>query len=114
MIPKTGSIWAATRSDDEDAPHYTSSATIKVFELDQRLVLGDYQYVSAHGGLPFQADFETTFEMVSIGGGSRPTVTQRGFSTNPIADEYYADCETGWQRSLDGLEAFLNRSGCNG
>ena len=96
VIPKTGGIWAATWGEDEDNPDYTSSATIKVFEPDQKLVLGDYQYVSPEGGLPFEANFETTFEIQPIGEGSRLTVTQAGFPTDPIADEYYAGCETGW------------------
>ena len=109
VIPKTGGIWCATWGDDEDAPDYISSAMIKVFEPDCRLVLGDYQYASPEGGLPFEADFETTFEVEPLGQGSRLTVTQAGFPADPIADEYYAGCETGWQRSLDGLEAFLNQ-----
>jgi uncharacterized protein YndB with AHSA1/START domain len=108
VIPKTDGIWCATWGENEDAPDYTSSATIRIFEPNRRLVLGDYKYVSPAGGLPFDADFETSFEIEPVGSGSKLTITQSGFPTDPIADEYYAGCETGWQRSLDGLETFLN------
>lgn len=107
VIPKTGGTWCATWGTDEDNPDYISSATIRVFEPNQKLVLGDYQYTSPEGGLPFEADFETTFAIDPDGSGSILTVTQTGFPADPVADEYYAGCETGWQRSLDALDAFL-------
>ena len=109
VIPKTGGIWCAAWGEDEDVPDYTSSATIKEFQPEYRLVLGEYQYVSPAGGLPFEADFETTFEVKSLGEGSQLTVTQAGFPSEPIADEYYGACESGWQRSLDALENYLDR-----
>ena len=109
VIPKTGGIRCAAWGEDEDVPDYTSSATIKEFQPDCRLVLGEYQYVSPAGGLPFEADFETTFEVKFVGEGSQLTVTQAGFPSEPIADEYYGACESGWQRSLDALENYLDR-----
>jgi uncharacterized protein YndB with AHSA1/START domain len=108
VIPKTGGIWAATWGDNEDSPDYVSSATIKVFEPNRNLVLGDYQYISPDGGLPFEANFETTFEVRPKKEGTELTVTQTGFPVDPIADEYYAACETGWSQSLDALERFLD------
>lgn len=110
VIPQAGGIWCATWGDDEDTPDYISSATIKVFEPDRKLVLSDYQYVSPEGGLPFEADFKTTFEIQSHNDGSEMTITQTGFPADPSADDYYAGCETGWKQSLDALEQFLNAS----
>ena len=111
VIPKTNGIWCATWGEDEDSPDYASSATITVFEPDRRLVLSDYKYVSPEGGLPFEANFETTFEIQAIDDGAELTVTQTGFPADSVADEYYAGCETGWRQSLDGLERFLNETG---
>lgn len=108
VIPKVGGTWSAAWGEDEDAPDYTSAATIRVFETDSKLVLSDYRYTSKNGDLPFEADFETTFEIQPTESGCELIVTQTGFPTDAVADDFYAGCETGWNQSLDALEAFLN------
>ena len=59
-------------------------------------------------GFPFQADFETTFEIHPGEDGIDLTVDQVGFPNDPAADEYYEDSERGWNDSLDALVRFLN------
>ncbi|MEM7784512.1 MAG: SRPBCC domain-containing protein [Planctomycetota bacterium] len=108
VIPKIGGIWVATWGNDFDHPEFISFSRIKDLVVGKRLVLGDYQYVSPDGGLAFEADFETTFEILSNPErGVDLTVDQTGFPSDPIADEYYENCQQGWQDTLSSLERFL-------
>lgn len=107
VIPRVGGVWVATWGEDVDHPEFISSAIIKEFVPGEKLVLGDYQYVSPDGGLPFEADFETMFKLAEVGEGIELTVDQVGFPGDSIADEYYVGCEQGWKNTLDALEKFL-------
>jgi uncharacterized protein YndB with AHSA1/START domain len=107
VIPRVGGIWCASWGD-EDQPDFISFAIIKKFDVDERLVLHQYKYVSSDGGLPFDADFETRFELHPAGDGVDMTVDQTGFPADSIADEYYQSCEQGWKDTLESLSKFLN------
>ena len=106
-----GGAWAATWGDDEDAPDYTTVATLPAFDAPRRLVLGDYRYAAKTGALPFDADFVTEFLVTEDGDGARLKVTQRGFPAGPEADEYYAACQEGWLRTFAGIRRFLAEQG---
>ena len=107
VVPRTGGVWAAAWGDDEDAPDYLTSAIVEVFEPPRRLRLTDYRYVAQSGELPFEADFSVEFEVVPHISGSRLRVTQSGFPAAPVADEFLADCETGWHDTLASIRRFL-------
>ena len=62
VIAKPGGTWAAAWGDDEDDPDYVTTATMTVFEPPSpvgRIVFENYEYVSKHGPLPFEAEFVT-------------------------------------------------------
>ena len=44
----------------------------------------------------------------SDGGGSVLTVVQDGFPMDPAADGFFAGCEVGWQRTLEGIARFAS------
>jgi len=102
-----GGTWAAAWGEDEDAPDYTTVATVLAFDASRRLVLGDYRYTAKTGELPFDADFVTDFLVTEDGDGARLKVTQSGFPAGPEADEYYAGCEVGWEPTFAGIRRFL-------
>ena len=110
VLAEEGGIWAATWGASEDEPDYITVARIKVFDPPRRLVLTDYQYFARSGPLPFQADFTTEFSVEPAGAGSRLRVTQDGFPTDPIADAFYAGCETGWRNTFAGIKRFLDEA----
>ncbi|MEM7315461.1 MAG: SRPBCC domain-containing protein, partial [Planctomycetota bacterium] len=98
VLPKPGGYWSAIWGDDIDDPDYVTIARILEFERPNRLVLGDYEYHAKTGGLPFDAEFVTTFSVSASAKGAILQVEQRGFPTDAAADEYYAGCIEGWQR----------------
>lgn len=112
VMPRQGGTWAAAWGDDEDAPMYTTSATLRAFDPPRRLVMADYRYVAATGPLPFQADFVTEFLIEPAPGGTRLRVTQDGFPKADVSsggDEFYAACQQGWRDTFAGIRRFLDQ-----
>ncbi len=107
VMPQPGGLWAATWGGSEDAPDYTTQATLAVFEPPTRLVLADYRYRAAAGPLPFTADFVTEFRVSPDGRGARLRVAQDGFPAGSEADAFFAACATGWQQTFAGIRRFL-------
>ena len=94
----------------EDAPDYTTVATIRVFQPPHRLVLSNYKYYAKAGPLPFQAEFVTEFLVSPYGDGASLRVTQDGFPAGSEADEFYAGCKKGWQDTFAGIRQYLKDS----
>lgn len=107
VLAAQGGFWAATWGDDEDAPDYVTVARVAVFEPPRRLVLEDTCYTSKDGPLPFDAHFETVFEVEQRRGGAQLRVTQSGFPDGPEADDFYAACDRGWRATFAGIHRFL-------
>ena len=108
VIPRQGGIWCATWGE-EDSPEYVSAATISKFEAARSLRLSDFVYQSPAGGLPFDANIETEFRIETIPTGSRLAVHQTGIPSDPIADQFYAGCEKGWQDTLSAMQRYLSQ-----
>lgn len=107
VLPKAGGTWCATWGDDEDAPDYVTTAHIAVYDPPRRLALDDYRYASKDGDLPFDAEFRTTFDVEPLpDGGARVRVTQDGFPSDPIADDFFAGCEVGWRDTFAQMKAY--------
>lgn len=107
VIPKLGGTWTATWGDDEDNPDYIASATVAKFESDRCLKLTDYVYQSPDGGLPFEADLQTEFEVEPTLNGVKVIVRQTGFPLDPIADDFFAGCDEGWRQTLSAMRDYL-------
>ncbi|MEZ6195425.1 MAG: SRPBCC domain-containing protein [Planctomycetota bacterium] len=109
VIPETGGMWAATWGESEDEPDYVVGARIAACRRPHLLALDRYRYFARREGpLPFEADLSTRFEIESEEGASRLIVTQEGFPTDPVADDHYAGCAVGWDRTLEALAHYLS------
>jgi uncharacterized protein YndB with AHSA1/START domain len=106
VIPEPGGLWSAIWGDEDD-PDYVTTATMKVFDPPRRIVFGDYRYKAKSGPMPFQADFETEFFVTPIAEGATLRVTQAGFPSEAIADDFYAACQTGWKNTFAGIRKLV-------
>jgi uncharacterized damage-inducible protein DinB/uncharacterized protein YndB with AHSA1/START domain len=110
VIPEPGGLWMATWGDSEDAPDYTTGATISVFDPPHRLALADYRYRARTGALPFQANFTTEFAVTPHADGSSLRVAQHGFPATAEGEVFLAACDTGWRNTFAGIRTFLSES----
>jgi len=107
VLPRVGGVWAAAWGNDEDAPDYVTTATIRDFDPSRRMVLTDYRYLAKTGPLPFTAEFVTEFLVEPEADGTVLRVTQDGFPVGPEADPFYAACEAGWRDTFAGIRRYL-------
>lgn len=108
VIPRKDGIWAAAWGEDPDAPDYVSAFTIAEFDPPQKILLTDARYLAKAGQPPFVAKMTTEFTVTASPGGSILRVVQDGFPTDPIADEFYLACETGWKNTFAGIRKYLS------
>lgn len=103
----TPGTWAAAWGDDEDEPDFITVADITTLDIPRKLVLSNYRYHSRDDSLPFHADFTTTFDVEPVDDRrSILRVCQAGFPTDPVADDFYAACETGWHNTFKQIDAY--------
>lgn len=107
VIPEAGGLWVAAWGD-EDQPDYISAFKIAEYDSPRSMKLVDAKYKASDGGLPFDAEFVTTFEVSEVEEGVELKVIQEGFPEDPIADDYYSACEKGWTDTFVGIRAFLD------
>jgi uncharacterized protein YndB with AHSA1/START domain len=108
---RQGGVWTAAWGDEDD-PDYISTATLVEFEPPRRLAMKYGQYYAKTGSLPFKFadDAVTIFTVEPKEEGSILSVEQTGFPSDPIADEFYAACETGWKNTFDGIRKYLGKN----
>ncbi len=111
VVPKLGGAWAAAWGDEDD-PDYVSTATLVEYDPPRRLAIKFGDYYAKTGSLPFEFanDAVTIFTIEPIGNASLFRVEQTGFPADPIADDFYAACETGWKNTFAGIRGFLESS----
>ncbi len=103
-----GGIWMAAWGDDEDHPDYICGYKLAECSPPQRLVMIDPVYHSKDGGLPFEAEMITRFEISSGDNGCTLRVEQSGFPDSKQADEFYQGCQQGWRTTLNNLSHYLS------
>jgi uncharacterized protein YndB with AHSA1/START domain len=100
--------WIATWGDDEDSPDFLCGYRLSRFERPGLLEFSDPVYEAKAGPMPFSMDqMSVQFQIETADHGATLSVTQHGFPTDTIADEYYAGCQSGWQTTLQQLKDFL-------
>jgi uncharacterized protein YndB with AHSA1/START domain len=68
---------------------------------------GLYYAKSVELPFEFSANALTRFTIEPDGHGCKLRVEQTGFPRDPVADDFYAECETGWKKTFDGIRNFL-------
>ena len=106
VLARENGIWAATWGENIDQPDYVVAARILSFDPPSRMLLGDFQYVSKDGPLPFEANIQTEYVVESTVTGARLVVNQSGFPDTGEADEYYLGCVAGWRTTLEAIQSF--------
>jgi hypothetical protein len=101
----------ASWGDSDDDPEYVSAARLTEFDPPRRLTFGESRYFAQSGPLPFEAAFVTSFEVVPHPEGALLRVTQDGFPDDPVADDFYAACDTGWRDTFAGIRRYLEDGG---
>jgi uncharacterized protein YndB with AHSA1/START domain len=110
VLAQEGGAWAAAWGENEDEPDYITVSKIEVFDPPRRLVLTEQKYYNKSGPLPFNADFEIEFTVEQTTNGTILRVTQDGFPTDSVADEFYAACEKGWRDTFASISRYLSDS----
>ncbi|MBK9154063.1 MAG: SRPBCC domain-containing protein [Chloracidobacterium sp.] len=110
--PCEGGIWTAAWGGEDD-PDYISTATLVDFDPPRRLVMKYGKYYAKTGDLPFEfaEDAVTTFTVEPEVDGASLRVEQTGFPCDPLADEFYAACETGWKNTFEGIRKYVVENG---
>lgn len=108
VTPEEGGVWTAAWGDEDD-PDYVSSATLAKFDRPRTLVMKYGRYHAKAGSLPFKFgdDALTVFTIEPAATGCVLRVEQTGFPCDPVADAFYAACETGWKNTFEGIRDFL-------
>ena len=109
VSPSPNGVWAAAWGDEDD-PDYVTTATLAEVDAPRKLVLEYEGYYSKAGDLPFEFanHASTTFTIEQEGtSGCRLQVEQTGFPSDQVADEFYEACETGWQKTFEGIRSYL-------
>ena len=101
--PEKNGIWMAAWGADEDAPDYITAFTMTEYEPPRRILFTDAKYTAGGEKLPFNADITAEFIVNDTQNGCSFRVIQKGFPTDPAADEYYAACEKGWVDTFAGI-----------
>jgi uncharacterized protein YndB with AHSA1/START domain len=107
VLAGKGGYWTASWGESDDDPDYVSAARLVEFDPPRRLTFGDSRYFARSGPLPFEASFVTTFEVEPHPDGSILRVTQDGFPDDPVADDFFAACDTGWRDTFAGIRRYL-------
>ena len=109
LTPARAACGGAAWGSSEDDPDYTGFYRIGAFVPPRRIVFTDAKYYAKTGPLPFKADFVTEFLIHPTAGGCVLQVTQDGFPVDPVADDFYKACETGWKNTFAGIHAYLEK-----
>lgn len=111
VLPQKDGYWSAAWGD-EDEPDYISVFAIAEFSPPRKLVLKNGKYFAKTDALPFEFDpaSSTIFTVEPVDHGCILRVVQDGFPADPIADDFYTACETGWKNTFEGIRKFLEEN----
>lgn len=107
VIAEEGGVWAAAWGEDEDDPDYATAALIRVLDPPRRLLLANVKYYARSDRPSFGGETTIDFIIERRPNGSLLRVVQDGFPADSSADEFYAACEMGWQKTFENIHQFL-------
>ena len=109
VLPQVGGTWVASWGEDENDPDYISSFKIVEFEPPKRLLLAEGKYFARDGEQPFVMDKMTTEFVIDDRGDGMCTlrITQDGFPSEKVADDFYEACIVGWENTFEGIRKYF-------
>ena len=109
VLPQAGGTWVASWGENENEPDYISSFKILEYEPPQRMMLGEGKYFARDGQPPFEMDKMTTeFVIEERGPGMCALrITQDGFPSEKVADDFYEACVIGWNNTFEGIRKYF-------
>ena len=109
VLPQAGGTWVASWGENENDPDYISSFKILEFEPPTRMMLGEGKYFSRDGQPPFEMDKMTTLFVVEERGPGMCAlrITQDGFPSEKVADDFYEACVIGWNNTFEGIRKYF-------
>ena len=109
VLPEPGGTWVASWGENENDPDYISSFKILDYEPPVRLLLGEGKYFARDGQPPFEMDKMTTEFVVEEQGPGicALRITQDGFPSEKVADDFYEACVIGWTNTFEGIRKYF-------
>jgi uncharacterized protein YndB with AHSA1/START domain len=109
VLPQIGGTWVASWGEDENDPDYISSFKILEYEPPHRITLGEGKYFARDGQPPFEMDKMTTEFIVDDRGDGMCAlrITQDGFPSEKVADDFYEACVVGWNNTFEGIRKYF-------
>ncbi len=104
VVPDEGGIYALTWGENIDKPEYIATAKIQEFKPNVRLILDNYTYLKHNDYLPFKANFKVKFVIECFNNYCVLSVEHTGFPQEKTADNFYNDCEKGWDETLEAVK----------
>ncbi len=114
VIKKNDGIYAVSWGTDIDDPDYVTVSIIRNLVSQKGFSLEYSSYEAKTGKLPFEAKMYVHFTIIPTSKTtSKLEVKQTGFPDDPIADDYFKGCNTGWNLVLGTIKKYcegLNNS----
>ena len=109
VLPQVGGTWVASWGEDENDPDYISSFKILEYDPPKRLLLAEGKYFARDGQPPFVMDKMTTEFVIEDrnDGMSALRITQDGFPSEKVADDFYEACIVGWENTFEGIRKYF-------
>ena len=106
VVAEPDGYWMAAWGTSPDTPDFVTAARLDVYEPPRRLRLGQTRYTTAAGPLPFPMHMTIEFSLEAVPSGTRLSVVQAGFPTDPAADPFYQGCVQGWRDTFASMARF--------
>jgi hypothetical protein len=90
--------------------YYISAFAIAEFEPPKRMFLTDSRYFAKEGKSSFEAEMTLEFIVELKENGCLLRIVQAGFPADPVADEFYKACDTGWGNTFGIIRKYFDSS----
>lgn len=111
VIKENNGIYCASWGDNIDDPDYVTSSKIRDLVDPQGFTLEYLSYFSKTGKMPFEAKMYVHFSITPDSKSNTIlAVRQTGFPDDPVADEYFEGCQTGWNHVLTNIKTYCEKN----
>ncbi|MGW1455803.1 SRPBCC family protein [Salegentibacter agarivorans] len=109
VVPDEDGVFALSWGENPDKADYIAAAKISEFKPHVKLTLSDYTYLADNEYLPFKAKFKVKFRIHCETKYCVLKLEHSGFPNKSEADQFYSDCESGWEENLESLKNLVEQ-----